>query len=39
MFVFFGAGIDKGVEKNIQNETCAKMFFSDQHVYTAEGYE
>ena len=39
MFVFFSAGIDKRVEKNIQNQICTNMFFSDLHVYMAEGYE
>ena len=27
------------VEKNIQNEIWAHIFFSDLHVYMAEGYE
>ena len=39
MFVFLGAPIDKMVEKNIQNEVWAQIFFSDLHVYMAEGYE
>ena len=29
----------KWVKKNIQNEIWAKIFFSDLHVYMAEGYE
>ena len=39
MFVFLGARIDKRVEKNIQKEIWAQIFFSDLHVYMAEGYE
>ena len=39
MFVFLGARIDKKVAKNIQNEIWAQLFFSDLHVYMAEGYE
>ena len=39
MFVILGARIDKRVEKNIQNEIWAQVFFSDLRVYMAEGYE
>ena len=39
MFFFSGARIDKRVEKNIQNEIRAQIFFSDLHVYMAEGYD
>ena len=39
MFFFLSARIDKKVEKNIQNKTWAQIFFSDLHVYMAEGYD
>ena len=39
MFVFLGALIDKRVEKNIQNKNWAQIFFSDLHVYMADGYD
>ena len=39
MFVFLGANIDTMVEKNIQNKIWAQNFFSDLHVYMAEGYD
>ena len=39
MFVFLGARIDKRVDKNIQNEIWAQIFFSDLHVYMAKGFE
>ena len=38
-FVFLGARIDKRVEKNIQNKIWADIFYSDLHVYMAEGYD
>ena len=39
MFVFLGTRIDKRVEKIIQNEILVQIFFSDLHVYMAEGYD
>ena len=39
MLYFLGASIDKRIEKKIQNEIWTKIFFSDLHVYMAEGYE
>ena len=39
MVVFLIDRIDKRIEKNIQNEIWAHIFFSDLHMYMAEGYE
>ena len=39
MFFFSGARIDKRLEKKIQNKIWSQIFFSELHVYLAEGYD
>ena len=39
MFVYFKRPYWKKGWKNIQKEIWAQIFFSDLHVYMAEGYE